>query len=160
MLLPLLISFALSTSASASASSSTPAQTPFAIPSTTPASTNLARPLKGRFIHLTDLHPDPFYKAGADEDEACHFDRKKKKHKKKKGKGKASSDGAEDDEYESELDDIDEVQALSKDGSRTAGYWGLPVSYVLSCPYAFVDSFLFFPRSSRFSRIKPVLAPY
>lgn len=31
------------------------------------------RPLKGRFLHLTDLHPDPHYKYGTDIDTGvCH----------------------------------------------------------------------------------------
>ncbi|KAI9670631.1 MAG: Endopolyphosphatase [Alyxoria varia] len=31
------------------------------------------RELKGKFLHITDLHPDPFYKAHADADsESCH----------------------------------------------------------------------------------------
>ena len=28
--------------------------------------------LHGRFIHLTDLHPDPFYRFNSSEDGACH----------------------------------------------------------------------------------------
>ncbi|BGO93180.1 hypothetical protein NBRC10512_007569 [Rhodotorula toruloides] len=93
-----------------------------------------ARPLKGRFIHITDVHPDPFYRTGASEDEACHFKEKKKKKKKKKGKGKKGKGKAFGTEGWSvadgiEADDEDEVDALVKpDGARDAGYWGLPVS--------------------------------
>lgn len=28
--------------------------------------------LYGRFLHLTDLHPDPFYRFNSSEDGACH----------------------------------------------------------------------------------------
>ncbi|EXJ77670.1 hypothetical protein A1O3_09899 [Capronia epimyces CBS 606.96] len=42
------------------------------------------RPLQGRFLHITDIHPDPFYLAGSDPDEACH-----------RGKGQAGYYGAE-----------------------------------------------------------------
>lgn len=128
MLLPIVILVLSSTHASSSAL--VPPQTPFIAP--------LApRALTGRWMHLTDLHPDPFYKSGTDEDEACHFERKKKKHKKGKGKGKGvgisnevgmglngETGGFEDDDEE------DAVHVLGKDGSRTAGYWGLPVSCV------------------------------
>ncbi|KAJ9498313.1 Endopolyphosphatase [Exophiala xenobiotica] len=42
------------------------------------------RKLQGRFLHITDIHPDPFYKSGSDSDEACHA-----------GKGQAGYYGAE-----------------------------------------------------------------
>ncbi|CAI5760209.1 unnamed protein product [Candida verbasci] len=28
--------------------------------------------IHGRFLHITDIHPDPYYKIGSDPDEACH----------------------------------------------------------------------------------------
>ncbi|EXJ86174.1 hypothetical protein A1O1_06544 [Capronia coronata CBS 617.96] len=42
------------------------------------------RPLQGRFLHITDIHPDPFFLAHSDPDEACH-----------RGKGSAGYYGAE-----------------------------------------------------------------
>lgn len=30
------------------------------------------RPIHGKFLHITDIHPDPFYEVGTDVDEACH----------------------------------------------------------------------------------------
>jgi hypothetical protein len=134
MLLPILISLALSPLSQASRSSLTPSQTPFVPPLSPPGSTSLSRPLKGRFIHLTDLHPDPFYKAGTDEDEACHFNKKKHKKKKRKdkGKGKGLVEVGGDDLKELEEEEEDEVALFGKDGSRKAGYWGLPVSYAIS----------------------------
>ncbi|EGW30142.1 phosphate metabolism transcription is regulated by PHO system [Spathaspora passalidarum NRRL Y-27907] len=30
------------------------------------------RIIHGRFLHITDIHPDPYYKAGSSLDEACH----------------------------------------------------------------------------------------
>lgn len=41
----------------------------------------LTTELKGRFLHVTDFHPDPFYKAGSTFDSGCH--RAPKKGKKK-----------------------------------------------------------------------------
>ncbi|KAI0347563.1 hypothetical protein BDW22DRAFT_1352033 [Trametopsis cervina] len=51
------------------------------IPLTLPAPTNpesRPRKLHGRFLHLTDMHPDPFYRAGASEKSACHRNKPKK----------------------------------------------------------------------------------
>ncbi|KAH0843256.1 Endopolyphosphatase [Fonsecaea pedrosoi] len=31
------------------------------------------RRLRGRFLHITDLHPDPFYKPHSDTEEQCHY---------------------------------------------------------------------------------------
>ncbi|KAJ9607476.1 Endopolyphosphatase [Cladophialophora chaetospira] len=42
------------------------------------------RKLRGRFLHITDIHPDPFYKARSDVGESCHS-----------GKGDAGIFGAE-----------------------------------------------------------------
>lgn len=62
-----------------------------------------ARQLKGRFLHLTDLHPDPHYKYGTDIDiGVCHR----------------------------KIKSIEEVNVLgSKNvmkGKGKAGYWGEP----------------------------------
>ena len=59
--------------------------------------------LTGRFMHITDFHPDPHYKPGSTYDSGCH----RKDKKSKKGKGDKS---AEDDE--------------------TAGKWGSAISCV------------------------------
>ncbi|GJN92682.1 hypothetical protein Rhopal_005717-T1 [Rhodotorula paludigena] len=102
--------------------------------------------LKGRFIHFTDLHPDPFYRTGASEDEACHFKAKRKKHKghrgkkgkqgKKKHGGRKSQGGFDDEDaaggtwaQDDVLENDDEDgEADAADKPRDAGYWGLPVS--------------------------------
>lgn len=34
--------------------------------------TGTTRTIHGRFVHITDMHPDPYYKAGTDQDELCH----------------------------------------------------------------------------------------
>ncbi|KAG6332301.1 hypothetical protein ID866_6785 [Astraeus odoratus] len=39
------------------------------------------RRLHGRFLHITDLHPDPYYKPGSDPSSACHRGKTKKKHR-------------------------------------------------------------------------------
>lgn len=36
--------------------------------------------LKGRFLHITDLHPDPFYKEGATFGSSCHLKPGEKPH--------------------------------------------------------------------------------
>ncbi|KAE8453769.1 hypothetical protein EG329_009281 [Mollisiaceae sp. DMI_Dod_QoI] len=50
------------------------------------------RQLHGKFLHITDLHPDPFYKihASTEEDDACH-----------RGKGLAGTFGAETSDCDS-----------------------------------------------------------
>ncbi|GAA5915507.1 hypothetical protein JCM8208_007469 [Rhodotorula glutinis] len=95
-------------------------------------------PLKGRFIHLTDVHPDPFYRPGSSEDEACHFVAKKK-HKHKHGKhasvGKDKGDVRARDRPARVGQDEDDEDEGFEDGAvglsdkpRTAGHWGLPIS--------------------------------
>ena len=37
------------------------------------------RKLHGRFLHLTDMHPDPYYREGMSEKSACHRKKPKKK---------------------------------------------------------------------------------
>ncbi|KAG7527447.1 hypothetical protein FFLO_06927 [Filobasidium floriforme] len=68
---------------------------------------------RGRFLHITDFHPDPFYTAGSTFESGCH--RKPEKKKKKKGKkgGKNEVDGLKKDKD----DDEDEDEEL-------AGRWG------------------------------------
>lgn len=51
---------------------------------TTQASGTGPRKLQGRFLHITDLHPDPFYRVDATLSTACHR-RKPKKSKKRSG---------------------------------------------------------------------------
>ncbi|WVR08267.1 hypothetical protein IAU60_005314 [Kwoniella sp. DSM 27419] len=84
------------------------------------------KPLKGRFLHVTDFHPDPHYATGATFDTGCHRLPKQKKHKDKKGKGKLHSNGeiveSQDD------DDHDEDGLKDKDGVDLAGKWGTAVS--------------------------------
>ncbi|KAK4685787.1 endopolyphosphatase, partial [Tremellales sp. Uapishka_1] len=63
-----------------------------------PLSTGKRKPLTGRFLHLTDFHPDPHYIAGGTFDSGCHS--------KAKGKGKGKGKGNDD----------------------VAGKWGSPVS--------------------------------
>jgi endopolyphosphatase len=74
--------------------------------------------LTGRFIHITDFHPDPFYKAGATFQSGCHDVEEKKKHV-------AAGMGGE-------LGDNDEEVQLKKGKSKkedeVAGPWGSGVS--------------------------------
>lgn len=37
------------------------------------------RRLHGRFLHITDMHPDPYYKPGSRPSTACHRGKPKKK---------------------------------------------------------------------------------
>lgn len=68
--------------------------------------------LKGRFLHITDFHPDPHYKRGATFESGCH-------RKDKKGKGKLRLDDP----------DVDVNGTLRKGGDDdTAGKWGSPLS--------------------------------
>lgn len=61
--------------------------------------------LKGRFLHITDFHPDPHYVAGATFESGCH------RKPKKKGKGK----------------DVDDDMKGDKDDD-VSGRWGSAVS--------------------------------
>lgn len=130
----MLSSLILSILLAASSTRSTPVTTPSVSTTVTEGGAAAARPLKGRFIHITDVHPDPYYRRGASEDEACHFkEKKKKKGKGKKGKGKAVS--GQEWSVESEADFESEGGAdasLKPDGARDAGYWGLPVRYIFA----------------------------
>ncbi|WWD20090.1 hypothetical protein CI109_104564 [Kwoniella shandongensis] len=79
--------------------------------------TNKKRPLKGRFLHITDIHPDPYYKTGATFDSGCHSKPKKGKDK-GKGKGKLDEDG----------DGSDEIEEIILGKEDLAGKWGSGVS--------------------------------
>jgi hypothetical protein len=68
--------------------------------------------LTGRFLHITDFHPDPWYRTGSTFESGCHrLPEKKKKKKGKKGKDK---------DFKGEDDDDDEPEV--------AGKWGTAVS--------------------------------
>jgi len=74
--------------------------------------------LKGRFLHVTDFHPDPHYIAGATFETGCH----RKPKKKGKGKGKGKDKGGFEDE------DEDEEVDVVKDKEDLSGKWGSAVS--------------------------------
>lgn len=99
--------------------------------------------LTGRFIHVTDFHPDPHYRSGASLDEACHRKdpsrkKKKKHHKKKKGKGKHGGKGKgkmafdreeeDEDEGDDDEDEDNEMDAATAAKQPKAGYWGTAIS--------------------------------
>ncbi|CCM02492.1 uncharacterized protein FIBRA_04593 [Fibroporia radiculosa] len=52
----------------------------FAAPTQVPMDVAMARPrkLQGRFLHITDIHPDPYYKEDRSEKSACHRKKPKK----------------------------------------------------------------------------------
>ncbi|KAH9938626.1 uncharacterized protein B0H18DRAFT_1081217 [Fomitopsis serialis] len=50
-----------------------PSQVPIQVPET-----STKRRLQGRFLHITDMHPDPYYKEDASEKSACHRRKPKK----------------------------------------------------------------------------------
>jgi hypothetical protein len=73
-------------------------------------------------LHLTDLHPDEFYKAHSAVAQFCHRKSPKKKKKKKNGKGKHVRDvrdggGEEEEEEEEEEESMKEEKA---------GWFGVP----------------------------------
>lgn len=70
--------------------------------------------MTGRFLHLTDFHPDPFYIAGSTFKSGCH---KLPKDKHKKGNQYEGHDDQDDD------DDRDEFK-----DELLAGKWGSSVS--------------------------------
>ncbi|KAI1786520.1 Metallo-dependent phosphatase-like protein [Ganoderma leucocontextum] len=50
-----------------------PTQSPLLIPSGSADDfTRPRRKLQGRFLHITDMHPDPYYRVGSSEKKACH----------------------------------------------------------------------------------------
>lgn len=80
----------------------------------------MASELKGRFLHLTDFHPDPHYKAGSSFSEGCH--RKSPKHRSllDAGEGKEGEDAW-----------LKEEKDKGKKGKKeedVAGKWGSAVS--------------------------------
>ncbi|KAI9644682.1 Endopolyphosphatase [Ciborinia camelliae] len=68
-----------------------------------------SKPLHGRFLHITDLHPDPFYKvfSSTDEDDACH-----------RGKGTAGTYGGELTDCDSPFTLIDATFKWIKENVR------------------------------------------
>ncbi|KAH6917815.1 endopolyphosphatase [Coprinopsis sp. MPI-PUGE-AT-0042] len=66
-------------------------QAPFeSVPQQSQASEDLnAHPkkLKGKFLHISDIHPDPHYRKGTAEDSACHRKKNKKRDKKENKAG-------------------------------------------------------------------------
>ncbi|GAA6054651.1 hypothetical protein JCM3770_002923 [Rhodotorula araucariae] len=132
-------------------SSSAALDPPYLVASSVTPATATAPHLSGRFIHLTDVHPDPYYRPGSSEDEACHFPaRKRHKHKKKhkegNAKAKTGDDGAGAPGLDARADHASEAQQDGWDGgvarldrARTAGQWGLPVSDC-DTPLSFVNA--------------------
>lgn len=74
--------------------------------------------LKGRFLHITDIHPDPHYKAGSTFESGCH----RKRTKDGKNKGKVT----ENERSNEDLDDK-KLDTLIKN-EDLAGKWGTAVS--------------------------------
>ena len=74
--------------------------------------------LKGRFLHVTDFHPDPHYKAGASFSSGCHS-----KPKKDKGKGKEHDPLAGSESLE-----VGIQKQNGKEKDLVAGRWGSAVS--------------------------------
>ncbi|OXG95688.1 endopolyphosphatase [Cryptococcus neoformans A2-102-5] len=89
---------------------------------------NKKRPLKGRFLHITDIHPDPHYKAGSTFESGCH----RKPTKDGKSKGKVT----ENERSNEDLDDK-ELDTLIKN-EDLAGKWGTAVSDC-DCPMSLVN---------------------
>ncbi|RPA97622.1 Endopolyphosphatase [Choiromyces venosus 120613-1] len=65
------------------------------------------RKLKGRFLHITDIHPDPFYLAGSDPSERCH-----------RGTGEARVLGAETSGCDTPFSLVNETFAWIKENLR------------------------------------------
>lgn len=78
--------------------------------------------LKGRFLHITDIHPDPYYKTGATFESGCHS-KPKKERGKSKGKGKLDEDASAIDVEGEEVD-----EDMFDDKEDLAGRWGSGVS--------------------------------
>lgn len=49
--------------------------TPFLSPSSATTAQKQPKPLTGRFLHLTDIHPDSFYSYNSSVSAACHWDK-------------------------------------------------------------------------------------
>lgn len=107
-LLPLLSAWLLSpASASASAPPADLPAPPAVFPALAPPPPAAAAALKGRFLHLTDLHPDPLYAFNASEAAACHLHSKKEAEGGAEGWAVGKGKGREEDDR--------------------AGYWGTPI---------------------------------
>ncbi|KAI5825266.1 hypothetical protein K523DRAFT_375771 [Schizophyllum commune Tattone D] len=65
-----------------------PAQQPLSAPSTSA----VQRRLTGRFLHITDIHPDPYYKPGTSVKKDCHRKKPRKKKNRSGYYGTAYSD--------------------------------------------------------------------
>ena len=76
--------------------------------------------LKGRFLHVTDFHPDPHYKTGASFSSGCHS-----KPKKDKGKGKGNGPNLPS---ENEPFEVGPQKQKGKEKEVVAGRWGSAVS--------------------------------
>ncbi|KIM25254.1 hypothetical protein M408DRAFT_331351 [Serendipita vermifera MAFF 305830] len=83
------------------------------------------RKLHGRFLHLTDLHPDEFYKFNSAVAQFCH--RKAPKKKGKGGKGKSKHGADEEEEGQGEVNDSRTNKGDDDDDER-AGWFGVPFS--------------------------------
>ncbi|TDL29508.1 hypothetical protein BD410DRAFT_26204 [Rickenella mellea] len=62
-------------------STPTPPQAVLSVDATTPAdppAQPAGRKLRGRFLHVTDMHPDGYYRAGASVSSACHSNKPRK----------------------------------------------------------------------------------
>lgn len=91
--------------------------------------------LKGRFLHITDIHPDPHYVTGGTYESACHR-RQGKKTARGKDKRRLSDPDADsgdfddDDEQDEDEDggDDDRLNAAKKRKAKErqggAGRWG------------------------------------
>lgn len=97
--------------------------------------------LTGRFLHITDFHPDPHYIPGATFESGCH---RKPKHKKKKkgdkGKGRALGERGEADDAFADLDgeegeEGNEEAEGFKGKDALSGKWGSAVTYVTQPSY-------------------------
>jgi hypothetical protein len=85
--------------------------------------TNNFPELKGRFLHITDIHPDPHYVRGGTFESACH--RRAKKLDRRRGASRLDDNGEEEGE--------DSILRGGGGGSGSgpnggAGRWGDPLT--------------------------------
>lgn len=97
--------------ASSPASSPQPLQQPSSLPAPL-----FTAQLKGRFLHLTDLHPDPLYTFNSSEATACHVHSKKDQQQ-----------VLEDAWAEGEDGRLRAWSGRRGEEDDRAGYWGTPV---------------------------------
>lgn len=81
--------------------------------------------MTGRFIHITDFHPDPHYLAGSSFDSGCH---------------RKEDEDLDGEEEEGRISSISDEEVLTRkkkgkkrredddDDDRVAGYWGSSVT--------------------------------